>query len=285
MTDTDTDTDTVERVGNSLIQHGPLNDRIYLMKFGQAEAPELISSLDELADEKGYTKIFAKVPTDAKPLFKENGYRQEAEIPGFFEGVRAAHFLAKYRSEERSRATETETIQKIMEIARRKHKTGLSRMGQGRDGYRLDRAKPSDVSEMSKVYRGVFETYPFPIHDPRYLLQTMKSHVHYFCARAEGRIVALSSAEIDRADLNVEMTDFATLPSQLGNGLAARLLARMEASMRELGLRTAYTIARALSAGMNITFSKLGYQHGGTLTNNTNISGDIESMNVWYKPL
>jgi hypothetical protein len=36
---------------------------------------------------------------------------------------------------------------------------------------------------------------------------------------------------------------------------------------------------------MNITFAKLGYRYGGRLINNTNISGSIESMNVWYKSL
>ncbi|MEZ4485255.1 MAG: hypothetical protein R2864_11955 [Syntrophotaleaceae bacterium] len=34
---------------------------------------------------------------------------------------------------------------------------------------------------------------------------------------------------------------------------------------------------------MNITFAKHGYSYGGTLTNNTQISGDLESMVVWYK--
>lgn len=40
-----------------------------------------------------------------------------------------------------------------------------------------------------------------------------------------------------------------------------------------------------MSAGMNITFSKTGYRYGGRLKNNTNISGNIESMNAWYKHL
>jgi hypothetical protein len=48
---------------------------------------------------------------------------------------------------------------------------------------------------------------------------------------------------------------------------------------------TAYTIARAESAGMNETFAKNGYKYCGTLVNNTNISGQIESMNVWVKKL
>jgi len=36
---------------------------------------------------------------------------------------------------------------------------------------------------------------------------------------------------------------------------------------------------------MNITFRKAGYEFGGRLKNNTNISGNIEGMNVWYKSL
>ncbi|MFW5803052.1 MAG: hypothetical protein ACOCWJ_03955 [Verrucomicrobiota bacterium] len=55
--------------------------------------------------------------------------------------------------------------------------------------------------------------------------------------------------------------------------------------MTQRGLRTAYTIARALSPGMNITVARCGYTFAGTLTNNTNISGQIESMNIWHKSL
>jgi putative beta-lysine N-acetyltransferase len=81
------------------------------------------------------------------------------------------------------------------------------------------------------------------------------------------------------------MTDFATLPDGRGRGIALSLLALMEQDPKVRTMRTAYTIARSLSPGMNITFAKAGYAYGGTLTNNTDISGSIESMNIWYKPL
>ena len=55
--------------------------------------------------------------------------------------------------------------------------------------------------------------------------------------------------------------------------------------MKDKDIITAYTIARAISFGMNITFAKNGYKYSGTLKNNTNISGKLESMNVWYKYL
>jgi hypothetical protein len=34
---------------------------------------------------------------------------------------------------------------------------------------------------------------------------------------------------------------------------------------------------------MNITFTRASYRFSGMLVNNTNISGGIESMNVWYR--
>jgi beta-lysine N6-acetyltransferase len=59
----------------------------------------------------------------------------------------------------------------------------------------------------------------------------------------------------------------------------------VEEEMRQRGIRLAFTIARAYSFGMNITFARADYRFGGTLVNNTNISGALESMNVWHKPL
>ncbi|MEG6551485.1 putative beta-lysine N-acetyltransferase, partial [Desulfocurvibacter africanus] len=68
-------------------------------------------------------------------------------------------------------------------------------------------------------------------------------------------------------------------------GLASILLARLEEEAARLGVLTAYTIARAVSPGMNITFARAGYAFDGTLTRNTNIAGALECMNVWHKPL
>jgi putative beta-lysine N-acetyltransferase len=81
------------------------------------------------------------------------------------------------------------------------------------------------------------------------------------------------------------MTDFATLPEARGKGLAGVLLSEMEKNMQRERIATAYTIARARSFGMNVVFARAGYTFAGTLVNNTNIAGGLESMNVWYKQL
>lgn len=111
----------------------------------------------------------------------------------------------------------------------------------------------------------------------------MQSNVEYFCIEAGGKIVAVSAAELDKENLNAEMTDFATSTGWRSKNFAQHLLAFMERQVREKKIKTAYTIARAFSVGMNITFRKSGYHFAGRLKNNTNISGSIESMNVWYK--
>ena len=147
----------------------------------------------------------------------------------------------------------------------------------------IRKCTPSDAGKMSLVYQKAFKTYPFPIHDPEYLIDTMRRHVHYFCVCEERAVVALASSEVDIDNLSVEMMDFATLNDWRRQGLACRLLLKMEGEMKRLGMRTAFTIARALSPGMNITFAKTGYHYAGTLKNNCNISGSIQSMNVWYK--
>jgi putative beta-lysine N-acetyltransferase len=90
---------------------------------------------------------------------------------------------------------------------------------------------------------------------------------------------------MDGEAANVEMTDFAVLPEYRGRNIAVHLLMLMEEEMRRREYITAYTIARSLSYGMNATFAKLQYTYTGTLINNTNISGQLESMNVWFKPL
>ena len=101
--------------------------------------------------------------------------------------------------------------------------------------------------------------------------------------KAEGELVALSSSEMDYSYSIAEMTDFATLPEARGNQCARTLLLMMEQYAQDAGIKTAFTIARSCSPSMNRVFAVCGYRFGGTLKQNTNIGGNLEDMNVWYK--
>jgi len=285
--------DTIESLQGALIQHGPFNQRIYLMKIGDANPEQLIREMKTLARRKEYTKIFAKIPLEFKDVFTEAGFRVEAEVPKFYNGYQTAAFLGYYIDPDRKK-TDTGELNKILKLAHDKaaevRNAGESDAERVRrkplpDDANLRECGPDDADRMAEIYKTVFPTYPFPIHSPGYLRETMETHIRYFGIERDGRLVALSSAETDPVSQNVEMTDFATLPDERGHGYAVHLLLRMEKEMQADGFRMAYTIARAISPGMNITFSKLGYEYGGRLINNTQISGRIESMNIWFKEL
>jgi putative beta-lysine N-acetyltransferase len=275
--------DIIETFQKIPIQHGPHNSRIYLMKLYEANAPDIIQDLDKLAQEKEYGKILAKVPRGLSSFFQQRGYLEEATIPGFSREGEDVLFMAKYFSKERRLEKHQDRINKILAVAQTKKTGGNRNYWENRSMIR--KCTSSDAGEMSSVYKKVFKTYPFPIHNPEYLSDTMRSHVHYFCICEGKAIVALASSEVDIENLSVEMMDFATLTDRRGQGFACRLFSQMEGEMKCLGMRTAYTISRALSPGMNITCSKMGYNYAGTLKNNCNISGSIQSMNVWYKTL
>ena len=272
--------DTLEKIGNSQIQHGPDNNRIYLIKLDPADLPHIIDQLDALASEKGYTKIFAKVPGPCASEFVRNGYCREGMIPHFYNGETTATFLGKFIDPAREISPQRDEIENLIILAQSKNNSPSKPLPKG---YSLRPAVEADAGELAEVYKQVFASYPFPIHDPDYLIETMRSHVCYFVAEKDGKIAAASSGEMDKENRNAEMTDFATLPEHLGHGLAVHLLQFMEPEMKERGIATLYTIARAISPGMNITFAKCGYIFGGTLINNTQISGAIESMNLWYQ--
>ena len=265
----------------SQIQHGPYNDRIYLMKASEDHG-KLPERLIESAKKSGYAKIFAKVPAENADAFLEHKFIKEAVAPGFFNGEKTCAFMAYYLKKARKVEPDIKLYENNLQIALMKKNTPVRNLD---DKFNIRRCNDDDIGGMAEIYKIVFPSYPFPIHDPGYLHETMHSHVDYFCVETDGRLVALSSAERDDDASNAEMTDFATLPDWLGNGFGAHLLRRMEDEIKPEGIKTAYTIARAASAGMNITFAKLGYIYGGRLKNNTNISGQIESMNVWYNSL
>lgn len=276
-------TDRIENFGNSVIQHGKHSDRAYLMHLACEDVPAILVYLNELAARSGYSKIFAKVPQGAKAAFEGHGYHPEAVVPGLYRGETEVCFMGKYFCPVRQQEQKPTLVEQALAAALSKGAASAPPILGGEFDSRLTAA--DDAEAMAELYRQVFATYPFPIHDPGYLKETMASHVIYQGIWAGRQLVALASAETDPLGQNAEMTDFATLPSCQGQGFASYLLDRLEGEARRCGIRTAYTIARAYSFGMNITFAKRGYSYSGTLTHNTQISGELESMNVWHKPL
>ena len=273
----------INKIKESIISHDKDNNRIYLMKLHTSEARFITEVLEEVARRKVYTKIFVKVPSKNKALFLKKGYSIEAVIPRLYKGVEDGLLLGKYFSKDRQIEKDRELVDKVFnEAIKNKDRDKKSIL---REGLKYKKAEEADCLKLANFYKMNFKTYPFPIYEDKYILETMKDNVIYFTIWDKEEVVAASSCEIDMENLNAEMTDFATNTQYRNSGIACFLLTNMEEEMKKIGIKTVYTIARSKSYGMNITFSKKGYIFAGKLINNTNISGDIESMNVWYKEI
>ncbi|WP_424356886.1 putative beta-lysine N-acetyltransferase [Methanocella sp. MCL-LM] len=275
--------DTIARIGDTIVQQGRHNDRIYVMKLAMHDVPGIIDRLKEIALENGYSKIFIKAPESGLNHFKTKGYTIEAVIPGFYRGKEDGYFLARYLKDSRKKEPKKDQLQQVLKKA--VILAGFRRPISLEPDLSFRIAGKDDAGELAKLYKQVFATYPFPIFDEAYLKKTMEENIRYFCVSCKDTIIAASSAEMDREMKNVEMTDFATHPDYRGKKISGYLLHRMEEDMLKEGMKISYTIARAFSYPINTVFSRAGYTYSGTLVNNTNICGSFESMNVWYKPL
>ncbi|MDG5800354.1 putative beta-lysine N-acetyltransferase [Marinilabiliaceae bacterium ANBcel2] len=256
------------------------SNRIYLMDLHPDDFPQIVDLLNSEALANNYTKLFAKVPVKYAPSFINEGYICEAFIPKFYNGEEDAIFLGKYFDKKREQP-ENEALKEFQKMVEKP--AGFKPTAIDPD-YTLKPLGEDDTTDMVKVFKEVFETYPFPIFDPQFLIKSMREDgTRYFGAYKNSKLIAISSAECNDDKKNAEMTDFAVSPDHRGKRLAVHLLTFMEEELKKDGFKTFYTIARLHSLPMNKTFYNLGYKYSGTLTNNTQISGKIESMNVWYK--
>jgi len=252
------------------------------MKLNEVDIPDIIEAMEKIAQGNNYTKIFIKLPESLSEPFIGYGYVIEAKIPFFYNGKEKGFFMAKYLDPSRLKLDhqKREEITRNIRIAKSQQ---IMKSIPENHNYNFRLLKKEDANELSELYKIVFKSYPFPIHDPEYIKKTMDENIIYFGAMHNDKLVAASSSEMNIDNANVEMTDFATNPKYRGNKLALILLDIMEKEMSNRNMKTFYTIARSHSAGMNITFARKRYKFAGTLFNNTNIAGSIESMNVWYK--
>jgi putative beta-lysine N-acetyltransferase len=275
--------DIIQQIGKSFIQHGHFNKRIYAMRVSREDIPDIIRPLDDLATKEGYTKIFVKVPESSASFFTRAGYVVEATVPFYFNGTDTALFMGKYFDATRNQLADSPVIADVLisafGYAEKRYNPQMPA------GFSVVHAHPGDAKEIAALFHSVFETYPFPISDPDFITRTMKEGIRYFCIHQSKKIVAVASCEMNADAQNAEMTDFATDLRFQGKGLAGNLLHAMETEMKKEDIRLMYTIARATSFPINMTFGRAGYQYGGMLPNNTNICGSLESMNVWYKKL
>jgi putative beta-lysine N-acetyltransferase len=272
--------DSILTVGNSTIQMGAYNDRIYLMSLAAEDGPAIVDEIINMAVAEDLSKIFAKVPESQALHFLSCGFEKEAEVPDMFDGDDGV-FLSFYRHLWRKEQSDKEELDRVLSVA--ESKKGKGNVSTLPSTLRMRRLGPEDAHALAHLYGQTFKTYPFPITDPDFICQEMEDGVRFIGVYEDAKLVGAASAEVAADGNSAEMTDFAVNPDYRKMGIAGALLRALEKDCTESGIKCLFTIARACSYGINSLFSKGDYQFSGQLKNNTNISGRLESMNIWYK--
>ena len=257
--------------------------RLKVLDYEATDYRALTARLEWLAEANGFDKVFLKATKDDWQRFLGFGYMLEGILRYYFHGE-DAYVISKFRSV--ARITSPHLIEESQLIETLMKGSGEYSPSPLPAGYTMGLASPEDIPGLVALYRRVFKTYPSPLTHPDYILQTMERNVVYRAVKNEkGQVVSAASAEIDEKHANAEMTDCATKPSERGKGLMFHILLHLEDDLRERGILTGYTLARAQSGGMNRVFHRLGYEFSGRLVNNCDIYGEYEDMNIWVKRL
>ncbi|MDQ2085187.1 putative beta-lysine N-acetyltransferase [Herbivorax sp. ANBcel31] len=239
-----------------------------------------VSELKELAKEKKCDKIILYVKKNERKLIDQNEFHKEGFIKGFFNGD-TAYIYSLFCNPKRKTHVSLLEEQNVLKIVAGDNKTIQDvSMPQG---YTMRRAAETDVFQMAKLYTEVFKTYPTPMNDPDYIIEAMNNHVYFTVIEKDGEIISACSADVLPEFEAAELTDCSTLPLYRGKGLLTSQFFYLIDFMKKKNIKTVFSYSRAVSVGMNLINKRFGFKYGGRLIQNSNISGRLETMNIWYK--
>ncbi|HAU32396.1 MAG: GCN5-related N-acetyltransferase [Desulfotomaculum sp. 46_296] len=257
-----------------------INKRLKILDY-QNSSENVITEIINFAEEKGLGKIIFNCRSWFLQTFRDRGFVVEGIIKGFFQGEHAycvSYFIDPGRKSTLSKAKGDYILSQCLSESKQNYPPG-------KYNHRIRQADAGDIPEMIKLFAKVFKTYPSPIFNRDYLGKVMLEQALYKVAEEDGEIISVASADMDKLNLNAEITDCATFPEHRGKGIMRHLISAIETDLLKKGFCTVYSLSRAVNPGINKTLSRLEYKYGGRLVNNCHICGGFEDMNIWVKKL
>ncbi|WP_010193913.1 putative beta-lysine N-acetyltransferase [Bacillus sp. m3-13] len=256
------------------------NKRLKIEDF-RGNIKQIIETIEEWSKQPFVEKVIIKSRPEHLSTLMERGFLLEASVPGYFLGG-DGYFLCKYRKVDRYNSDRWCEEDSILDTVWQKKNQKDVLLD---SNLTLRVAKISDAQALSQFYKDVFPIYPVPIEDPNFIMEQMESNTLFMLLEEKGEIIAAASAEMNKTYRNAEITDCATSPSKRKGGYMNTLIRELEAELVKKQIYCSYSIARALSFGMNAVLHNLDYTYKGRLKNNCYIFDKIEDMNVWSKDL
>ncbi|UUZ92697.1 putative beta-lysine N-acetyltransferase [Paenibacillus sp. P25] len=250
----------------------------------EGDAGSVCARMLEIAKANALTKLFIKTREEDWQSLLSRGRMLEGIYKGYYHGARDAYCMAYYLDLERRTSEywtrEDRILEEALKLAVKADPLDLP------EDFTPRVAGPRDAGRLAALYAEVFQTYPTPMNDPSYVAKVMEEGtLFYLIEQTPDLLISAASAEINDHYRNAEMTDCATLPAYRGRGLMRVLLQALENELAGRKIASVYSLARALSFGMNACFRRLGYGYYGRLTKNCDIYDKFEDMNLWAKTL
>lgn len=256
------------------------NERLKIVEH-KGISENTVTEIVDFSNGEGLGKIISNCRLEQVELFQSCGFIVEGRINGFYggeDGYCVSHFLNS-RRQTNSRTDEEDSI-----LSQCLNDSKRLLVQEGND-LKIRNANIYDIPQMIKLFSRVFETYPSPIFSREYLKKIMGGRVLFKVIEEDGKIISIASADMDKTNLNAEITDCATYPEHRGRGLLPNLIYSLEADLKKMNFRTAYSLSRAINPGINKVLSRMDYEYCGRLVNNCHICGGYEDMNIWVKAL
>jgi putative beta-lysine N-acetyltransferase len=236
----------------------------------------------ELSIKHSYSKAIIYSRREHVHSFVERGFLLEAIVEGFYRGSHA-YALTMYFEPVRKKSDhwikEDKILQNVLQVSRNVKIRSIPH------GYKIRKGTPIDAVSLANLYSAVFQIYPTPLNEPNYIKKMMKKNTIFYLVEKDGVPVSSASAAIDQKYYNAEISDCATLPEHREHGLMKHIIIELEKELVKKKVYCSYSIARALSFGMNAALHQLQYKYKGRMMNNCYIFDKLEDMNVWVKDL
>lgn len=257
------------------------NERLLVNDFS-GNIDDLLRAISKYVEKYSFTKIIIKTRPQHWQELLSKGLELEAIFKSYFNGI-DCYAMAFYK--ETKRRTSHYWVQEndiLISVLEKDRKSDLATPP---STYHFRRATKEDVVQLSSLYDHIFKLYPTPMNQPEYIHYQMNSGNIFYLVEHNKQIVSAASADINKTFNHAELTDCATLPEHRKYGLMKKILSFLEADLKQQGITCVFSIARALSYGMNAALYQLGYEYGGRMINNCYIFDKMEDMNVWTKDL
>ncbi|KMJ60484.1 hypothetical protein AB685_01790 [Bacillus sp. LL01] len=256
------------------------NKRLKIEDF-RGDLEQIIINITRLSEQRHVEKVIVKTRTEYIKALMEKGFLLEASVPGYFLGG-DGYFLCKYKHVDRYNSETWCEEDSILDDVWKKEKQEQVDLD---PGLILRKAEVKDAPLLSAFYKSVFPIYPVPIEEPEYIIRQMNDENIFMLIEEDGEIIAAASAEVNSEYKNAEISDCATLSAKRKGGYMNHIIRELEYELVKRQIYCSYSIARALSFGMNAVLHNLNYTYKGRLKNNCYIFDKIEDMNVWSKDL